>query len=365
MKLGIDVTWMGAQPAGVGTMVREVVEELLRRPGVELVLFARPGWTSEWPKATVVEVPGAGPLRHLVLAIQLRRAGIDALWQVGDWLPLFLPGQLVAIQTVHDVLGLDHPEWFPQRGLSSWWSNTIRVRYALRRATIVHAISAWTAKALERHVPQVAGKTIVAYQGVQVEASVEPLPGTISRPYLLVLGTIEPRKQLRAVCDAFALFAAQYEEPHLVIAGGVGWRAEASLSAIRDVERAFSGRVHRLGYVSDAQKAMLLREAGAVVCLSAAEGFGRPVVEAMSVGVPSIVAANSALQEVAEDAAILVRPHDTQKVARAMWRALYHDTLRERLAPLMAERVKRFSTKAMVTSVLEAQTKHASQEARA
>ena len=338
MRLGVDLTWLGNKPAGVGTMVGDVLEELERREDIELVLFRA----------------GTGPLKHWRLYKQINEANLDVLWQIGDWLPLLLPKGLKTIQTVHDLISFAHPEWFPQSGFSRWWSQKIRVARAIHRADVLHGISQWTASELKCLFPGSDEKIRVAYQPVRMPETIDlsKIPYEIKRPFLLVLGTIEPRKNIEGICDAFEQFATEYPEPHLVFVGGEGWKAEDSLQAIDQIAQQFPGRVHKLGYVDDATKWALLKEAGGLVMLSHAEGFGRPVVEAMLVGTPAIVAANSALKEVAEDAAVLVHPENTKKVARAMWRVLYHEQLPGRVIRLGHERARQLNKADMIKTIL-------------
>ncbi len=339
MRIGIDLTWLGDQPAGVGTMAGEVVEVLKHRPEVELVLFR----ASDFPR---------GPRRHIALARAIKKAKLDALWQLGGWLPLFLPCDLFAIQTMHDLISFDHPEWFPQRGFSRWWSHHVRVARAIRRANVVHAVSRWTGEVVRKRFPVVSGRIVVAHQGVTVPSHMEVRPPRIDQPFVLVLGTVEPRKNIELVCRAFARFASEHPEPHLVIAGKTGWKAGGAQRAIERLSATFPGRVHRFEYVDEATKWALLREASVLLMTSHEEGFGRPIIEAMSVGTPVVAAANSAMQEVAADAAIMVPANDEQKTARALWRAIYHPTLPKRLAELGRERAREFSTETMVDTIL-------------
>ncbi len=340
MRLGIDITWTGDNPAGVGIMAGEAIEILKHRPEVELVLFR----ANDFPY---------GPRRHGALARAIKRAQLDALWQLGGWLPLFLPRDLFAIQTVHDLISFDHPEWFPQRGLSRWWSHQVRVARAIRRANVIHAVSGWAGEAVRKHFPVASSRIIIAYQGVTAPSHIEVRPSGIDQPFVLMLGTIEPRKNIEMACRAFALFAREHPEPHLVIAGKTGWKAEGALHAIETLSATFPGRIHRFEYVGEEIKWALLHDASVLLITSHAEGFGRPIVEAMMVSTPVLAAANSALQEIAVDAAIMVPQNDEQKTARALWRAIYHPTLPKRLAELGRERACQFSTEAMVGAVLK------------
>lgn len=340
MRIGIDVTWLGTSPAGVGTMTGEVIAELTQRPDVELVLFRA----------------GRGVGKHWRLYRQIRAAHVDVLWQTGGWLPLLLPRRLCTIQTVHDLISFAHPEWFPQGRCSRAWSEHVRVAWALRRATVVHAISAWTASQVRTRFPATHVKLFMAYQGVAAPTHIDPalVPTDVVHPYVLLLGTVEPRKNIPFACEVFLEFAQQYPDPHLVIAGQVGWRAQESIRAIQQLQVQLPGRVHLLGYLSDAHKWALIQGAAAMWMVSHAEGFGRPLVEAMQVGTPVIATAHSAMQEVVEDAGILVPVGNKTKTARALWRALYHPLLPGRLMTLGHERARRFSVAQCVDRVLAA-----------
>ena len=168
-----------------------------------------------------------------------------------------------------------------------------------------------------------------------------------------MLGTVEPRKNIALACRAFGRFAAEYPKSHLVIAGKTGWKARASLAAIETLSTQFPGRVHRLEYVDESTKWALLKDASVLLMTSHAEGFGRPVIEAMSMGTPVIATATSAMNEIASDAAILVPEGDEQKITHALWRAIYHPTLPSKLVELGRQRAASFSIATMVDTILK------------
>ena len=131
--------------------------------------------------------------------------------------------------------------------------------------------------------------------------------------------------------------------------GKKGWGTERAMETIENA----GDSVQYLGYVDDPTKFAILKGARGLVMTSFAEGFGRPLVEAMRLGVPVVASATSGMKEVAEDAGIMVFVDDIKKVAHGMERLLHHDELRGKLVTLGYERVKRFDTKRMVDSVLE------------
>jgi alpha-1,3-rhamnosyl/mannosyltransferase len=137
----------------------------------------------------------------------------------------------------------------------------------------------------------------------------------LTRPFILAIGTIEPRKNLRLLVDAYrALPASLQDENELVLAGPVGWADQETLAQVRTVRY--------LGYVVEPDIAPLTAAATVFAYPSLYEGFGFPLVQAMAAGVPVITSNVSALPEVAGDAALLVDPHSRNEIRDALQRLL-------------------------------------------
>jgi glycosyltransferase involved in cell wall biosynthesis len=166
-------------------------------------------------------------------------------------------------------------------------------------------------------------------------------PGLV-RPYALYVGTIQPRKNLVRLAQAYAkLVSAHGIEWDLVLAGGLGWRSD---EVLRDIDAVgLPDRIHRLGYLDEDELQALLQGARLSCYVSLYEGFGLPVLEAQAAGVPVMTANNSALPEVAGDAAILVDPTDVDAIADAMLRLSSDEALRQRLIAAGHANVARFS----------------------
>ena len=185
-------------------------------------------------------------------------------------------------------------------------------------------------------------ETLAPVKDAQVLAEVQARYGIAGR-YVLYVGTLQPRKNLARVIEAFARAAAApaFAGLQLVLAGKKGWLYD---DLFAQVERmGLAGRVLFPGYIEDADLPALLSGATAFVFPSLYEGFGIPVLEAGACGVPVITSNTSSLPEVAGDAALLVDPHDVDAIAEAMNRLVTDAALRTELSRRGLANVQRFS----------------------
>lgn len=168
------------------------------------------------------------------------------------------------------------------------------------------------------------------------------VPGNPSGKYILFLGTLEPRKNVDGLLEAYAALALRWPQvPPLVLAGAGVPGADAWRDAI--VRPPLAGRVAYRGYVEDAERESVYSGARLLVLPSFNEGFGMPVAEAMSLGVPVVASNRGALPEVAGGAALLVDPEDTAGLGRAMERVLLDAALAGRLAEEGLAHAKEFT----------------------
>ncbi len=181
-----------------------------------------------------------------------------------------------------------------------------------------------------------------------VAEGVPPLPDvaadeqlTGGAPYILTIGTIEPRKDHRLLVHAFDSIAARDADLRLVIAGPDGWGSAGLTDAIAAAHH--RDRIVRLGYVDDEAKAGLLRGATVFAFPSVYEGFGLPPLEAMRAGVPVVATAAGSLPEVLDDAALLVPAGDADALAEALAEAVVDDVARARLINAGRTRVATYS----------------------
>jgi alpha-1,3-rhamnosyl/mannosyltransferase len=180
------------------------------------------------------------------------------------------------------------------------------------------------------------------------------------QPYFLHIGTLQPRKNLHNLLVAYAAVRGSIPAPHpnvsvphLVLAGAAGWGNEAAKLKARAREARLLDFVHFTGYIDATEKAALLRNAFAYVCPSRYEGFGLPVLEAQSVGVPVLCSDTSSLPEIVGDGALRFNPAQVQAIAAALQCAVLDVNLRENLIAKGLQNVRRFSWQTCAQKTLQ------------
>jgi len=346
LRVAVDATAIPARLTGAGVYASRLLAALARRGDVDLDVFAAPG------SAALLAAPGlrlhevavarsGRPARiawsRLAAGRAARAAGARVLHGVHYELPLRAAtgaraaGNLAQVVTVHDLTLVTHAEWHEA---SKVWYFRRAMRQAVAVAERVLCVSAATARDATRYLGVPPERIDVTPLGTDLapapEAAVHDLRARLGLdgPYLLGLGTLEPRKDLPTLVRAFASLAG--EIPHtLVLAGLAGWGSGALAEAV--AASGVADRVLLPGYVPEADKAALFTGADLFVYPSRYEGFGLPVLEAMACGVPVVTTTGGALPEVAGDGALLVDPGEPDLLAAAMARLLGGPAARARL----------------------------------
>ena len=285
--------------------------------------------------------PLSGTEGHLWEQIYLPAAARGRLlWSPNNTGPVTVSRQIC---TIHDIIPVERPDWFNAR-FSAWYRWLLP--RLVRRVRHVIAVSEFTKQRVLERFGVDPSKVTVVWNGVDAQyhpRTFEELRlmrrelNIPSQHYLLCLGSLEPRKNLRRLLSAWQQISPKLpSEIILVIAGKVGASgvfADAGLTSIPD-------RVHFTGYVKEDQLPALHSGALALVYPSLYEGFGLPPLEAMACGTPVVTSSGTSLTEVVGDAAVLVDPMDEMSIADGIRQIVEDSALRERLRELGMARAK-------------------------
>lgn len=239
-----------------------------------------------------------------------------------------------AVVTVHDMVYKAFPETV--RGRTKLMLD-LGLKKSLRRAFRIVTDSQFSKEEICRYFPGVKEKIRVVPCGVNRarfrptldRARMESIKEKyhITGDYFLFLGTVEPRKNLTRLLDAYARFAKDTNNPpSLVVAGGSGWRNAGIYAKVGELD--LQNRVHFTGYVPESDLCPLMCGALAFLFPSLYEGFGLPPLEAMACGTPVLTSNTASLPEVVGDAALLADPFDTNAIAQGLERLAKDKSLR-------------------------------------
>ena len=321
--------------------------------------FNQPPSPTLFPQAehvTHVVIPFPRLWTHLRLGWVLRRQPPSLFFTPSHVIPIGYKGETVA--TVHDLGYAFFPEahtaW--QRAYLNW-----STRHNARLSHTVIAVSQATKDDLVGLYGVTAGKIQVVHSGLNVSSPAQNLPTDeiLARygakpPYLLYVGTIQPRKNLERLVEAYALLSPP--RPQLLLAGKKGWYVQQILQQIERLSSDVRAGIHLPGFVAEADKPTLIAHASALLYPSLYEGFGFPVLEGQACGTPVLTADNSSLPEIAGDGALLVDAEDVQAINAGIHQLLTDTSLRQKLITNGYANITRFrweQTAARVWQILQ------------
>ena len=326
LRVAVDATSLLGVPTGVGVFTESLIDALTLRSDLAVSAYAV-SWRTrdQLPElvpdgvATAQEAMPARPLKWLWSHIDLPRAErfvgpVDVVHGTNFTVPpTRRAGRVV---TVHDLTCIRYPELCQK--------DTLRypalIARALRRGAIVHTPSRFVADEVREHFGVSRDRVVPVHSGIP--ALPEPDhkgAGEIidpRRPYVLSIGTAEPRKDLPGLVAAFGDAAPLIPDLALVLAGPPGWGSEQLEAAIKGSPA--RDRIITTGYVGGGVLASLLAQARALAYPSVYEGFGFPPLQAMAMGVPVVTTPAGSLKEIAGDAACLVGVGDRAALAEAL-----------------------------------------------
>jgi glycosyltransferase involved in cell wall biosynthesis len=349
--IGFDTTPLQfSQPSGVGHYARQLLTALIARDdGRRYAPLANRVLNGQVPVGALPQIGRRFPNRSIWMQTMLPRAvrdnRLDICHFTNSLAPINLPCPMVI--TFHDMSLFRHPGLHPLRAV-------LVVRPLLpvlaRRADAIITVSMAARRDVMSDLHIRADKVHVVYEAAA--GHFQPIGDggelervraryDLSAPFVLYVGTLEPRKNLTRLVRAFAGVRRRLPDAQLILVGQLGWKYEALLAEIERLDLKMG--VRRLGYVPEGDLAALYSLATAFVFPSIYEGFGLPIVEAMACGTPVLTSDRSSMAEIARGAARLIDPFDTAAMTEGLFDLLTDETLRLELRAAGLKRAAEFS----------------------
>jgi glycosyltransferase involved in cell wall biosynthesis len=347
LRIGVDIRPFYEPLTGIGWYLYFLLHEMAKRDDVELILLGDARITDLGPqlhadlpanaKLLVFDLRGqpksrlGRPMTAAAYVAWLKLANCDVVFGANYFLPrLHSATARRRVITIHDLTYKRHPELLQKETLHNLGVHMAR---EIAAADAIICVSDCTRRDLLRYYEVDPSRAHAIHSGLAAPSEYAPVVGLPKR-YILFVSTIEPRKNLRVLLDAFERL--DYEGS-LVVVGKIGWKSEEIVPRLR------GGRIVHLDYLDAPRLATVYRDAEVFVMPSIYEGFGFPLLEAMLHGVPSIAARSSSLPEVGGDAALYFDPNDAGELESQLQRVLDDESLRATLAERGRARAAEFS----------------------
>ena len=341
LRVAFDVGPLAGQRTGVGLAVQAMREALSDVDDLELVEYAISFRSAPPTGARRLPIPAL--LAHRLWAIADHPRGDRFLGRpdvVHGTNYVVPPCRVPQVVSVYDCWFLRNPT---AAGGDVHRAGRV-LRRAISRGATVHASSSATAGEIADLFPGSNVATIPLAALPVPEPSIEaPIPSLIRRPYIAAIGTLERRKNLPVLIDAFGLLASEREEILLVLAGSDGDDRPAINAAIDRLDPAAAKRVVMTGRVDEPARSWLVRNATVLAYPSLDEGFGFPLLDAMQVGVPIVASNRGSIPEVCGAAGLLCAPDDTNGLAANLTQTVFDAGTRGRLLAAGPAQLANFS----------------------
>ncbi|HTI29785.1 MAG TPA: glycosyltransferase family 1 protein [Methylomirabilota bacterium] len=356
IRVGLDAHVVGRRKTGNETYLIALATGLAARPDIDLTAYLERDAT--WPRPTngmaVRRLRTGWPQLRIPLELPVR-ARLDRV----DLLHVQYVAPPIAgvpvVTAIHDVSFEDEPDLLPALTRMRLQAT---VRLAVRSSAVVVTPSHFSRARLLHHYDLDPDRVVVTPNGVLppdgegANRSVLLAAMGVEAPFVLQVGNLQPRKNVPRLIAAIAEARAGGVELELILAGQRDSGAREVDSAI--ARHQAEGWVRQVGYVDDERLAALYAAASVVAYVSVYEGFGLPVLEAMSRGTPVVAANRAAIPEVAGDAALLVDPYDVHAIAEALATAAADDRVRDRLRIAGPARAAAFSVTSLAEGTMRA-----------
>ncbi len=361
LRIGVDIRPFYEPLTGVGWYLYYLLHEIAKRDDVELYLFGDARVTDDGPHLHADLPPNAKlctfdlrglptsrfsrPLTAGAYVAWIALADCDVFFAANYFLPrLHAAVAKRRVITIHDLTYKRFPELLQKETLENLDRQMMR---EIAAADAIVCVSESTRRELLRYYEVDPSRAFAIHSGLGKPATSEPFEGLPSH-YILFVSTIEPRKDLGTLIDAYErLRDSGAYTGSLVVVGRIGWKARELVPRLKG-----RGIVH-VDYVPAPQLATIYERAEVFVFPSLYEGFGFPLLEAMARGVPSIAARSSSLPEIGGDAALYFEPRDVDGLVGQLMRVLNDASVREALARRGRERAGEFGWERAAAETLE------------
>ncbi len=288
-------------------------------------------------------VSGAFFWSQIFLPLRLyMKKDIDVFFSPAHYAPRFCP--VPTVITIHDLSYIYFPGDFLKKDLYQLRNWT---QYSIHKAKKIIAVSKTTKNDIMKAYQIPEERIGIVYNGYEKELKIKSLESRIKidtkNPYILYVGTLQPRKNIVTLIQAFAKIRESFPEFRLIIAGKKGWLFESIFDLVSEL--GLNNEIYFSDYVTDQQLAFLYKNAFCFVLPSLYEGFGIPILEAMSFGCPVISSFTSSLPEVGGDACLYFDPQSVDDLGEKIKQIKTDRKLREELIQKGKRRVKEFSWK--------------------
>jgi glycosyltransferase involved in cell wall biosynthesis len=371
IKVGVDVRILSRPITGIGRYTLEMCILLNKMPSISLYLYSPAPILQQYLpylNQSVMRVNNlkSGLMRQLwgesVLPFWARQDEINVFWGPAHRLPFLLPDSIPGVVTIHDLVWKFAPE--TMRPLSRLIDRK-QMPFAISKAKHIVTDSYATERAvLEEFKVNHSSVTAISLGRSQLPAGsgAEGLLALgIEGPYFLFVGTLEPRKNLISLLLAYAKLAGAHKEKAiLVIAGGEGW-GDVNLKE-NIISMGLENQVKLTGYIDEQTLATLYSNALFLAMPSLYEGFGLPIVEAMSFGTPVLSSNNSSMPEVVGKGGMLIDARSIDSISSGLQKMITDDEFRGSLAANAKESASRFdwnqSVRQLVTVFKKVTSEH-------
>jgi len=361
MNIGVDARLLSRPLTGIGRYLLEMCRALSTIDDVNLYLFSPvlipPNNLAGLESAKLItghsnRYYSWQVWSKLKLPFLAKKEDIDVFWGPAHSLPPFLPKHLPKVVTIHDLVWKFAPS--TMRPLS-YLLERLQMPYSVKSAELVVADSQATAAAIVDEFKVEEKRITIISLGAEHLSNNSCDEPIIKQDYFLFVGTLEPRKNLARLLQAYSQLSADVkEQAHLAIVGGKGW---GNLDVNKIVEECDLVKyVHLLGYIDDSKLVNYYQNARFLAMPSLYEGFGLPILEAMVHGVPVLTSNNSSMPEVAGNAGLFVDAQDVDSIKSGLKMLITNERIRNQLAgnaKLNAARFNWSESAKQLVSVLE------------